>query len=1480
MKIIKIFSCLSLSLLLPQLASALIVGPYTPDANTLHLWHLDESAVPCVDSAPGGTNLTYIVGGTSLGNVSYSTNFNNLTNNFTNSIGFGTVTTSNAVLMVAGSGNVGTPIPFKFAGTSGAFTFEAVVHVEFNPTNNYTGATSISPAHNNPFQIMNCDADSTGARVMQFRLDPVGFAAAGRDTNFVGLEFIYGTTAFAAAPLPTNGPDAIVSNNWYHVAVTYNGQPGSTSNLLFYWTLLDPSRSSANCIYGTNMPANLPGVYSNLTIVTIGNGARNPSGGTGPVSANFLGKIDEVRISSVARSANQMMFQPATVALVQQPIGQEGVDYGGTGILTVSTASASAMGYQWWQNSTPLTGATNPAYAFTSAASANAGKYFCVITNLNGSAVTSSVASVVIGAANFLTNRYSFDSDASDSIGGQNGTLNGGYTFNGNGTLTLDGSSGYVQLPAGLINTNAGAVTIETWASFGTIVNNSMLFAFGNTNGTGGYNYIFGTPHGTVARIAITPGTYTSEQPAAAGSALDNVNNVQIVAVFAPYANYEALYTNGVLAAVNTNVTVSLASVVNNYSFIGRSLFSSDPYLAATLDEFRIYNGALSASSIRQSYLQGTTNLLSDGAVQFLTSPSDATVASGQPVTFTSLTSGHPPIVYQWYKNSLAIPGATNASYTYSPTYADNHASFQVLATNVVSAMTYSAASGAATLTVLVPETLAWLGASDDDWNLSSLNWSNAAQSLVTYAQFDSAVFDDRGAGQPTVDLQIAAQPVSLVVSNMAASYQFISSDGNGSPTGNGSLTVLGTLLKTGSGMLTIAVTNNSTGPTVIQNGTLQVGVYGTLGSLGSGPVTNNATLSFARSDNFSVVNDLHGTGTVSYDDYSGSAMPTSTNNDYTGATLINGGILYLVNSNGLGAATGGTTVASGAQLYISNNVDIGPESLTLNSSGPDGSGALRKGGAGATTYSGAVTLASDATIGVDANATLTLNNPLGITGAYGLTMNGAGTLALNAVNSFASLTLSAGIINLNTNGALGTGLVTANATGRFVIADGLNVTNAFMASAVNPGAATGLLMVNDNTNGTVTTVSGPITFSTTSTTGGHFIGPTSSGYLNVSSLITMPDSTPLIIRAGNVRFSGVGSYYTEIQARANTVSIGVNNGIATNAVMDIGGNGTAYLDLNGFNQSLVGLKNTVTPANVGWVTNSSATTGTLTLNPGTGNAYSFGGSLAGKVALVLLSGTQTLATNGAATSGGDLYTGNTTLTGGTLAIGTGVVWTNTPIISVASGATLDVSAAGLTLAPGQTLSGNGTVNGSLTNAGTIAPGAGIGTLTISGNLTLAGLTAIEVSKSTGLTNDQLAVSGAVNYGGTLSVATLAGTLKTGDSFIIVTNNSSWSGGFSAITGSPGTGTAWSFNPTNGVLSVVAGVNRTPTNITATVSGSRLILSWPADHTGWRLQAQTNALTRGLGTNWVDVTGAELVDSVTNLINPANGAVFYRMVYP
>lgn len=289
---------LFLSACLTGAAASGAITPYPVDSATLHLWHFDEGTTPISDLAPGGTNLNYAIGGAILVNLSYS----NSPANFTNSISFGTLTTSNAVLFPAGSGSVGTAIPFRYAGPDGAFTYEAVVRVEFNPS---------SFVRSQPCQLINCDNNGTSGRIFQLRLNPVGYG--GGDTNFVRIEFINGTTTIANAPIPTDGPDLIVSNSWYHVAVTYNGVANTTSNLLFYWTLLNPNRTAASCIYGTNMGSDLPGVSTATTIFSIGNSARNPGGGSGPATANFLGTIDEVRLSSVARGSNEFVFQNVSV---------------------------------------------------------------------------------------------------------------------------------------------------------------------------------------------------------------------------------------------------------------------------------------------------------------------------------------------------------------------------------------------------------------------------------------------------------------------------------------------------------------------------------------------------------------------------------------------------------------------------------------------------------------------------------------------------------------------------------------------------------------------------------------------------------------------------------------------------------------------------------------------------------------------------------------------------------------------------------------------------------------------------------------------------------------------------------------------------------------------------------------------------------------------------------------------------------------
>lgn len=68
--------------------------------------------------------------------------------------------------------------------------------------------------------------------------------------------------------------------------------------------------------------------------------------------------------------------------------------------------------------------------------------------------------------------------------------------------------------------------------------------------------------------------------------------------------------------------------------------------------------------------------------------------------------------------------------------------------------------------------------------------------------------------------------------------------------------------------------------------------------------------------------------------------------------------------------------------------------------------------------------------------------------------------------------------------------------------------------------------------------------------------------------------------------------------------------------------------------------------------------------------------------------------------------------------------------------------------------------------------------------------------------------------------------------------------------------------------------------ISATPGDRQLQLAWPQDHTGWRLQAQTNTLNCGLGTNWVDMPAALATNQISIPIVPPNGSVFYRLVSP
>jgi len=196
-----------------------------------------------------------------------------------------------------------------------------------------------------------------------------------------------------------------------------------------------------------------------------------------------------------------------------------------------------------------------------------------------------------------LAHRYSFTTNAWDSIGMAHGTLSGSAVVTNN-ALVLNGTTGtFVNLPGGLIS-GSSAVTVEFWATFGTNGNWARVFDFGNINaGLGnGIQYLFFSPHTVFGTQRMELSTNTTVTLEAAGK-LDN-RTVHVVCIVDPTNHYAAVYTNGVLEQTLTAAWPPLTSVSTAWSFIGHSLFSADAYLNATIDELRIYDGRLTPQEI------------------------------------------------------------------------------------------------------------------------------------------------------------------------------------------------------------------------------------------------------------------------------------------------------------------------------------------------------------------------------------------------------------------------------------------------------------------------------------------------------------------------------------------------------------------------------------------------------------------------------------------------------------------------------------------------------------------------------------------------------------------------------------------------------------------------------------------------------------------------------------------------------------------
>jgi autotransporter-associated beta strand protein len=251
-----------------------------------------------------------------------------------------------------------------------------------------------------------------------------------------------------------------------------------------------------------------------------------------------------------------------------------------------------------------------------------------------------------------------------------------------------------------------------------------------------------------------------------------------------------------------------------------------------------------------------------------------------------------------------------------------------------------------------------WTGATDNNWDTSTTNWQNLS-TLVAQAYSDGQylTFDDTATGPTAILVGGNPQPGSMTVSNNSKAYSFTGAGISGGAS----------LIKRGTGTLTLAVNNNNSGGTTIQKGTIQVGDGTTDGNIAS-PVINNGALVF-NVLNTSTYSGISGTGALAK---ANSGTLSLGANSYSGATTVQQGQLQITDSAALGGTTNSATVQPGAELWVAAGGLTVPEALSLSGTGSGGGGALVV-SSGSSTWSGNVTATADTTLSANSGTSLTL---------------------------------------------------------------------------------------------------------------------------------------------------------------------------------------------------------------------------------------------------------------------------------------------------------------------------------------------------------------------------------------------------------------------------------------------------------------------------------------------------------------------------
>jgi hypothetical protein len=198
---------------------------------------------------------------------------------------------------------------------------------------------------------------------------------------------------------------------------------------------------------------------------------------------------------------------------------------------------------------------------------------------------------------------YMFDETEGDVVADATGNAEHDATVLGEATwvpgrignaISLSGEQQYVELPAGIVRT-LNEITVSFWIYLRQQQVWQRAFDFGS--GTSTWIYVCPWAFSTGLRFSLNSPAGVNEYSTTSTLPVGEWKHVAVTLGFDPPNS--SIYIDGVEKATSNSMTTRPADLGNTTrNFIGRSQFDEDPYLDGMMDDFRIYDRALSAAEV------------------------------------------------------------------------------------------------------------------------------------------------------------------------------------------------------------------------------------------------------------------------------------------------------------------------------------------------------------------------------------------------------------------------------------------------------------------------------------------------------------------------------------------------------------------------------------------------------------------------------------------------------------------------------------------------------------------------------------------------------------------------------------------------------------------------------------------------------------------------------------------------------------------